>query len=80
MTTTKQVQRGVAHSPIVGIIPSQLLVAVDLIIGDIEVNDDLPRRAFVAFNKQLHKQTLYGSRLMTNAVITTVFTSPDILA
>ena len=69
MAPAEHVERQVAVAVVIAVEEPPLLLAVQRIVGRIEIKDDLLRRAFVRLQEQVDQQPLDGHRIVADLVI-----------
>src|SRR5689334_16581979 len=66
MTATEDVQRQIAVTVIVAVEEPAFLVAVQRIVGGVEIEDDLPRRPPMRLQKHIDEQRLDRRRVVAD--------------
>jgi len=69
MAATENVERQVTIPVVIAVEEAAFLVAMQRVVGGVEVEDDLLGRGCVRVEKQLHQQALDGSAIVSDAVI-----------
>ncbi len=69
MPAAEDVERQIAVAAVIAVEEPALLLAVQRIVGGVEIEDDLLRRCLVRLEEQRHEQPLNGGRVVADLVI-----------
>ena len=69
MIAAEHIERQVAIAVVVAVEEAALLMAVQRIVGGVEIEDDLPRRLKVRIEKEIDQKLLDGRGLMADLVV-----------
>ncbi len=73
LPAAENVKRQIAVALVIAMEEPAFLIAVDRIVGGVEVEDDALRRGCLAFEKEADKQPLHGLLVQTEFAITVIF-------
>ena len=73
MLPTEDVQRQVAIVPVVAVEEPTFLLAMQRVVGAVEVQDDLRRCFAVGLEKHLHQHPVYRRGVQRNLLVALVF-------
>jgi len=69
MPAAEDVERQVAVAIVIAVEEPAFLVAVDRIVGGVEIEDDLPGCRLVRLDEDIHEQPLDGRRIVGDLVV-----------